>query len=766
MADIQIYPYRSPRIIEVLDPDVEIDLQELHNLIRDWEDGEDGHTFDYLIDSAGKEPLGGGVSVGITSTLQDAYVMFTGRTTPIETGICSSGDPDGTTLNAAYGQFVTNNVAVGDTVMNYTTKALATVINVVSDVELETLQLSGGSRSTWLDSDEYIVWNNEQCNISGGNLVAVDSGGSEMSPVLPSPNVQVVRTASSSATLQELAAIEYASFNGGVTIDTTSSYTGTVFPVGTPQQPVNNLADAMSIAFARGLTTICVLGDLTIDGGADYTQMNFVGESINKSTLTITSDAIVPECEFYEATITGTLDGNAKLERCRVLNLDYVYGVIEQCLIGPGTVVLGGSNEVHLLNCRSGVAGSGTPVIDCGGSGQDLGIRNYSGGIKLINKSGVDKVSIDLNSGQVVLDSTVTDGEIVVRGVGNLTDNSTGSAVVNTYGLMSKKTITEITWDTVHIDTVNGIAGTDWPIGTRSTPSDNITDAKTIAAANNICCYKLTGNITLNSDFSSTVFKSDSSELATINLGNQNVAKATFQHIGLTGQCNGSIHVYDCELDAIQNIEGVFMDCALSGAFSVKSGGKAYFFGSFSHDLSPMSFDMSGDGTLVYYGTAWITVTNLTSAAGPCAFSGDIGITVDSSVTDGYIYITGDTVVDADNKTGGAVVTAYKNSSKIWEELRAGHVNAGTFGAVGEWAGNVDESAIADAVWDEALDGHLTPGTTGKKLNDGGTGDPDTIAAAVWDALQNDYGTPGTMGWLQGLLESGIISKPRIIPGD
>jgi hypothetical protein len=39
-------------------------------------------------------------------------------------------------------------------------------------------------------------------------------------------------------------------------------------------------------------------------------------------------------------------------------------------------------------------------------------------------------------------------------------------------------------------------------------------------------------------------------------------------------------------------------------------------------------------------------------------------------------------------------------------------------------------------------------------------------AAAVWNAVATDYGTPGTMGWLQNLIQAGLISSPSIIPGD
>jgi hypothetical protein len=58
-------------------------------------------------------------------------------------------------------------------------------------------------------------------------------------------------------------------------------------------------------------------------------------------------------------------------------------------------------------------------------------MRNYNGGIELTNKTGSDSVSIDLNSGHIRLASSVTNGTIVCRGVGKLTDNSAGATVNN-----------------------------------------------------------------------------------------------------------------------------------------------------------------------------------------------------------------------------------------------------------------------------------------------------------------------------------------------
>ena len=234
---------------------------------------------------------------------------------------------------------------------------------------------------------------------------------------------QVSIRPSNSAGLIQTREIQYASFNGGVTLDVVNGTAGTGYPTGTPRQPVSNLADGMFIARLQGFSVIYVTGDAVIDSGGDYNGMTFIGESKTKSLLNISDASNVLKCEFYEASVTGILDGDCVLKDCRLTELEYIWGFIESCVL-EDTVTLGGTQPAHFLDCYSGIPGTATPTIDCGGNGPPLAVRNYNGGLKLTNKSGVAAVSIDLNAGQVILASTVTAGEIVVRGSGKLIDEA------------------------------------------------------------------------------------------------------------------------------------------------------------------------------------------------------------------------------------------------------------------------------------------------------------------------------------------------------
>lgn len=275
------------------------------------------------------------------------------------------------------------------------------------------------------------------------NLVGANSNVGDVINV----NQVSVRSANSAGLISN-PAIEYASFDGGVTVDLTSSYSGTIYPTGTPRRPVNNLTDALLILRFRGFRRIYIVGDAEIDTGGDFSEIAIVGESITNSLLTIASDADVTNSEFSEATITGTLDGNNKIDNCLVLTLNYMNGVISDSLLGEGTITLGGNADAYVVNCSSGVAGLGTPIINMGGSGQSLNLRNYNGGIKITNKTGADVVSVDLNSGKVILDDTVTNGMIICRGVGELLDKNGDtilSGMWNTNVVIQNNTLDTVT---------------------------------------------------------------------------------------------------------------------------------------------------------------------------------------------------------------------------------------------------------------------------------------------------------------------------------
>jgi len=250
----------------------------------------------------------------------------------------------------------------------------------------------------------------------------------------PGAVVQVNNAVGSTNIQSEL--IEFSSYGGVITIDTTNvsgiSISGTEFPAGTPKAPVDNLTDLHLISLATGIVKVSVLGNLQITNTANWDRYQFEGESVTKSIITVDSDASVVNCEFYECTLMGTLDGNSHIERSIVSGLNYVDGYIFNCAVGPTVIQLGTSTTANMFSCYSTVPGTTTPIIDMNATGV-LALRNYNGGILLKNYSGVGSHSIDLISGQIKLENTITSGTFIVRGVGKLVETDGTPIVTGTW---------------------------------------------------------------------------------------------------------------------------------------------------------------------------------------------------------------------------------------------------------------------------------------------------------------------------------------------
>ncbi len=428
-TDIALAWHRSPRTATIADPSTSINVQDAHDTLGNLEDSEVGNLHPDLITSAGKEDLGGGVEVGITSTLQDAQLMFDARTTPASTASVTTQDTNGETLIDTAGTFVADGVDRGYLIINFTDQSMATVLDVIGEGELNCTALEGGTDNQFDISDDVKLFKVWEVEIAGGNVVAVDDVGDPLTVILPSFGIMAVRTSASSATTQNQEALEHELYGGGVTIDVVSGVAGTTGLIGTPQTPSNNTPDAVTIAAGRGLGALYIKGDITFDTGDDIRSLSVHGESTSKTTVTANTGSLTLGTEFYECTLQGTLDGTSLIDHCHILTLVSVEAEIRHCILHE-TITLSGSGTTDILDSWSGVPGTDTPVIDYGGSGRDLGIRSYSGGIKIINKTGPENVSIDMISGHAVLDSTITDGVVVIRGADQVTDNSTGTAEV------------------------------------------------------------------------------------------------------------------------------------------------------------------------------------------------------------------------------------------------------------------------------------------------------------------------------------------------
>jgi len=199
-SDIVVNWILSPRIVTVLAPSTDVTIQDIYDTLRDLEDEPNAMIYPSIISAGGKEDLPGGAEVGITATLLNAKLVFEGRKQETTSGSITAGDASGITLTDGGATFISSGVEPGAWVVNITDQSVCSVISVLSETELLTDGLNGGTDNQWDVSDNYRLQNVVQCEIRGGNLVGVDDLEAPIDPVLPTVGVQVVRTASSSAT--------------------------------------------------------------------------------------------------------------------------------------------------------------------------------------------------------------------------------------------------------------------------------------------------------------------------------------------------------------------------------------------------------------------------------------------------------------------------------------------------------------------------------------------------------------------------------------
>jgi hypothetical protein len=581
---LRVHPTLSPRIVEILPPTTSVTVQDLYGRIKEWEQEPANASFAKLADASGLEPLGSGVSVGVTVTLLNTRVMYTGRCAPLTgVGVCTADDPTGKVLTQAGIDFVATGVYPGCSVYNYTTGSMASVVEVVSPDTLRSFEVRGGSRETWLIGDECLVYPNVQCDIGGGNLVALDDLGNEMPAIYQSPNVQIIKTSSSSATMAGTAVQEELSYQGVVCIDTTLGVPGTEYPIGTKNLPSSNLADAKRIADGYGFRDFELRGSVLLD--QSFSGYNFTGGSILLNDGININGKNVGACHFKFLTLQGAPLAGSQFDatNCRIDGITGLWGNYVECDIrGDVTFV----DRSSLNGCYASEDSHSVVHID--GASTSVSFVRWSGPMTL---SGItlpgQTVDVFTVSGKVTIDSSCTDGHVTVAGVCVVTDNSGLDCEIDRIAQIEASP--GAYRDEVLLDVENGAPGTHYPMGTTGHPVDNLDDALTIANAIGLPQITFVGELTLDQSLDGIRLVGGAAvEICIIHLNNQVLRNVGFEHCVLRGKLNVvrdeepipgwrpmnyGVEFVDVYLKAIEDLEGSAYRCTAEGTTLLKPGG-------------------------------------------------------------------------------------------------------------------------------------------------------------------------------------------------
>lgn len=478
-TDITVDWGLSPRLIEVDLPSVELSNQDMHDTLNSntlqpgmSDDSLENMDDDFIIESAGKEDLGGGVEVGITSTLLDAQVAF-GRTSPRTGAETITTGGSATILVASAATLQTDSCQRGDWVINWTDRSVTEILEVLSETSARCRALSDGVTNLFNVNDVITVWAVEECELSGGNTVAVDTLTAPINPLFTTFGRFATRAAASQATATDQAEIltYVKQIEQYVFVDADALTNGD----GSARSPFNNVTDAKDFAEATGIKKIITYADLTID----RTLKNFV--IIGVGTPIIDTNAQdLDGCEFSRVIMRGSYTGTIIVQESVLDNGFSLNGYFQNCALGTG---LGGDlicvagADILLKDCASNIPGLSRPTISLNATGAavNLSVRNQFGGMTIKDANHVDDtVTVEMGRGSLTFDSSNTAGELVARTSGKFIDQTAGATVTREIyakeawqrlGLDPDNPLTtnddnSLSFDDVQVDAVNGPTST------------------------------------------------------------------------------------------------------------------------------------------------------------------------------------------------------------------------------------------------------------------------------------------------------------------
>jgi len=478
---------------------------------------------------------------------------------------------------------------------------------------------------------------------------------------------QVSVRASNSAGLIQTRELEYASFNGGVSLDINSSYSGVGYPYGTVAYPVNNLADALYIANLRGFDKLFINTSMTIDGGSDIQGFTLIGKSRTSTSIYISNATNCVDVFILNCVLTGILDGGTQIEECSVGDISYVNGQIRNSGL-YGTIYLDGDEKAVISNCYT-IDQDSCPIIDMGGSGQDLAMPNYSGRITIKNLSSAsEEIGIGILSGKIILDSTITAGTIIVSGVGLLEDNTGSGVIVNDEGLLNKALIAE----TIGIIRNNYAQGSG--IGTNQIQLD-------------------TGASALNGAY-------DPSQIVIVTGTGAGQSRLIFQYNGTS-----KIATVDRDWKILPDTTSEFVIVPNPGREHVNEGLAQ---GGTINTIT-LNAHASDDNNSYKWQTVFIR-----SGAG----ADQIGIITTYNGTTKVATVKENWIHIPDTTTGYVILPTHAHHpDEVWDVPIAQHTSTGSVGeALDNISAGTSPEDIADAVWNEPILDHSALGSTGLAL--------------------------------------------------
>lgn len=504
-------------------------------------------------------------------------------------------------------------------------------------------------------------------------------------------------------------ALEY---GGIVYINSNATETGSSYPYGTSAKPVNNALDAKLVGELYGISNYHLIGALYLAGAV--TLDNFEIEGAVGARVWSNGEPTLTNGRVRSCILSGDIGTNAtEMEFIDCSLADGILNISGQWFNSgfQGSFQIAPNVNILMIGCYSEIGGAGAPTLimpDDVNSVNNIAFRGYMGGLLVQGFKGPNGrdgngdpdplnpatmvATISLDTGKVKLDSTNVGGAISVRGFPTtaFTDNSNGT-YVDTNSLIAsgpqlEEALQNITFDgKVIIDSVNGVDGTDYPIGTLGTPVKNIADAITIADARFIQIFDLHSDIVIDQDIENYRINGvNGGEVAYF--AGVDVHGTYLYNLIIAGAIvsDGQIRCENCQIaPGTTGLSGAFKTCGIVGDITIVNPSVSAMIDCFTAKMSPLLSDptifmgatddeYAGNWSFINFANG-VKLANLNNADSFIDFNSTGGnIEILPSCTDGIIRITGvseNTVRDNSNGTTVLVDTLSASAVKLNEML-------------------------------------------------------------------------------------------------
>jgi hypothetical protein len=194
---------------------------------------------------------------------------------------------------------------------------------------------------------------------------------------------------------------------------------------GSQEHPFENITDAMDYAESHGITKIAVRGDVQL--GKQLKNIAIYGVGVPEVDA---NGQNLKNSEFHRIKFKGNYIESIIVQESVLLNGAFLNGFFENCAVA-GNVSTVANSSAYVKNCASMLPNGFAPTFTIASNSTLNLVEWYGKGIISGCSSPTASVIINLVSGDITIDSSCTEGTILITGTGNVIDNSAGATIIN-----------------------------------------------------------------------------------------------------------------------------------------------------------------------------------------------------------------------------------------------------------------------------------------------------------------------------------------------